>query len=130
MSQQISFRKQPISQPPKGKGQKSGHLPGTASTRTAKLIQLTITISPLGTEHTVISVVKAKGRANCFNENYCLEVEASLIKKIILKQSYMLKAHSGHNQGIADICPDHITADGVLFSVNFLAKRTQNLDPF
>ena len=47
--------------PPKGKGQKSGHLPGTASTRTAKLIQLTITISPLGTEHTVISFVKAKG---------------------------------------------------------------------
>ena len=44
-----------------GKGQKSGHLPGTASTRTAKLIQLTITMSPLGTEHTVISVVKAKG---------------------------------------------------------------------
>jgi len=29
-------------------------LPGTASTRTAKLIQLTTTINPLGTKQTVI----------------------------------------------------------------------------
>ena len=85
MSQQISFRKQPISQPPKGKGQKSGHLPGTASTRTAKLIQLTITISPLGTEHTVISVVKAEGEGGGLFVSpkiTVLEVEGSLIKNL------------------------------------------------